>query len=129
MERLRPVGFYNLEGRSLVDGSHIKDAIRTQPDPQEQQIVDYLERGACAAGCGGVMPDPVDPSLPEGLGLDIKSDGVWEWPQYLPYLVRTYHLVLLDEFVEHMKANNWRVPTVDTKQFKGRAVLINYNQT
>jgi hypothetical protein len=129
MERLRPVGFYNLVGRSVVDGSHIKDAIRTEPHPHEQQILDYLGDGVCAAACGGVMPDPVDPNLPEMLGLDIKSDGVWEWPQYLPYFVRTYHLTLLDEFVEHMKANDWRVPPVDPKQLKGRIVLINYNQT
>lgn len=38
------------------------------------------------------------------------------WPLDLPYYVERYHVVVPDEFVEHMKRNEWRVPAVSEER-------------
>jgi hypothetical protein len=41
-ERLRPVGFYDIEGRSLIGELHLRDTIAEDPQPDEARILAYL---------------------------------------------------------------------------------------
>jgi hypothetical protein len=100
------------------------DAVSASPHPDEPHILNYLDQGVCAAGCGGVVPDALDPSLPVRLGLDILTDGVWEWPQYLSYYIKRYHISLPDEFIEHMRINDWIVPNVSVLPLAKKVVYL-----
>lgn len=80
-----------------------------QPHPHkdEQKIIDYLTAGHGSAIVFGVMHDPF---TNEFMGYpNPLSDGEWWWEQSLPNYVKKYHLSLPEEFIVHMKNNNWEV--------------------
>jgi len=44
------------------------------------------------------------------MGSKELTDGVFVWPEGLHHYVSRYNVVLPEEFVEHMKLNNFNVP-------------------
>ncbi len=44
----------------------------------------------------------------------MSPDGIWAWYADLVYYVEKYHVRLPNEFMEHMKMNNWMVPPEET---------------
>jgi hypothetical protein len=110
MKHLLPVGYYDRHGQSECGEPSLQESVSETPHPDEEKIVHYLKSGACLAGCGGVEKDILNPATGPYLSLDILTDGVWEWPAYLPYYVNNYHLRLPEAFVARMRANNWTVP-------------------
>jgi hypothetical protein len=83
---------------------------RVEPHPDEANILNYLESGTTYAAVPGVDQDVLaDPARIIG-PMHIRTDGVWAWPATLAYYVRTYHIALPNEFVEHMRANGWSCP-------------------
>jgi hypothetical protein len=43
----------------------------------------------------------------------VFTDGEWAWTADEIYYLEKYHIEVPDEFVQHMKANNWKCPLVD----------------
>ena len=78
-----------------------------QPYPQDniQRIIDYLTSGYVFSSVFEVM---LDPFTDEFVGYShVLSDGVWWWEQSLSDYVKKYHIGLPEEFIVHMKNNNW----------------------
>ena len=40
------------------------------------------------------------------------TDGEWAWPEGLAHYVECHNLMLPEQLVESMRANQWRVPDV-----------------
>ena len=109
MAQLRKVGFlYNLplEARRVA----LRSMARESPDTDEDRIVNYLESGIACASVLLVEEDPLtDP--PRLIGApNVRTDGVWAWPETLTYYVRHYHVALPPEFILHLSLNGWRCP-------------------
>jgi len=65
-------------------------------------IRDDLGYASCRFGSG--IPDEV-------MGNAELSDGVWVWPEGLAVYVELFNVRLPDEFVAHMRANDWAIQT------------------
>jgi hypothetical protein len=124
MDRLRPVGFYTLDGRSVFGDVDLREAVSASPHQDEPRIIDYLNQGVCVAASGGYAHDYLDLTAAVGLQMNLLTDGVWEWPSYLVYYVRKYHLRLPNEFINHMISNNWILPEVSISSLEGRIVYV-----
>src|SRR4051794_29753062 len=105
MTKLRPVGYYDLRGKSHCGDPNLHDVISETPDENEENILNYLQSGFSFAGCGGVERDVLNPTKEVYLNLDAYSDGVWHWPACLAYYVKNYHARLPKDFIAHMQAN------------------------
>lgn len=88
------------------------DSAIGRPAPTElDEITTYLENGAL---CVGTL-DKVETDVLSGDGtpiapLEILTDGEWVWPNLAVYYIRQHGLEVPDEFVEHMRGNEWAVP-------------------
>lgn len=80
------------------------------PQENEAMILKYLQSGTQVVAVAGLATDLLS------LGGDIIgppnefSDGVWSWTSDVIYYVERYHIRLADDFIAHMKRNNW-IPT------------------
>jgi hypothetical protein len=96
-----------------------------QPQPDEDRIAAYLKEGALLVACPGVVGDVLDsgvkdvqdPAVPIG-SAHILTDGAWAWPADLEYYVRTYHVRLPADFIEHMRTHQWRPPAESELDFE-----------
>ena len=80
------------------------------PQKNEDKILQYLKSAPLAEMV--ILSYPYDFFTKELLDLKLTnyySDGVWLWPGLLYYYVEKYHYKVDDEFVEHMKKNNWKI--------------------
>lgn len=78
--------------------------------PEKDNICNYLTNGQILAACGRVVYDVIEPEKGIIGAPDDMTDGVYLWPADLSYYVEEYDLRLSDEFIKHMKENNWKVP-------------------
>lgn len=112
MKQLRPVCSF-LEFDDPSPAPSLREYVSDVPQPDEEKIVDYLERGTGLAGRSGYLKDVLNPSF-VGLTSHTLTDGVYVWSSYLAYYVRKYHLRLPSDAVAHMKANAWTIPREDS---------------
>ena len=92
----------------------LRDAVRDTPQAHEAEAVAYLRSGLLLVASPGIAFDVLSPTRQVAGTQDLLTDGVWSWPADFPYYVEAYHCVLPDEFVEHMRARNWRPPAALT---------------
>jgi hypothetical protein len=102
---MKEAGFY----RSAED---VTAAASTAAYPWEPMVVRYLEQGMTVLVSPHWVDDLVNPKLRRICQYSTLTDGTWIWPSDLAYYVRTYHVVLPDEFLEHMAARDWVVPEI-----------------
>ena len=108
MIRLRGVGFFR-ELQADHQGPSLHDAMSAVPHPDAQRIVAYLRGGTALCGVAGYVTDVIDPTI-TGLTKGVMTDGVYAWPNELPHYVEAYHAKLPEDFVAHLRANDWRPP-------------------
>jgi hypothetical protein len=82
----------------------------------EEDIVRYLRSGIQII----IMLEGVDDvienfSQGETMGLSMLIDGVWAWRSDLDHYLMKYHLMLPEEFVEHIRGNNYCIPHLENK--------------
>lgn len=111
--KLRKIGFFRELDHGDPTGPSLVELVSNTPQPDQSRIVDYLRRsGLLLIGCPGVVGDVLD----ETAGLigspNIMTDGVWAWPEDLPYYVERYHLALTSEFIEHVQTRSLSQPTI-----------------
>lgn len=107
MNTLRKVGYFfeqPLDERAAT----LRALVRATPHPNEQNILKYLDAGTVYGVQTGVEQDILSASKPIIGAVQLKTDGVWAWPQSLVYYVRQYHIALPDEFVSHMAVHAWK---------------------
>lgn len=115
MRWMKKVGFY----RELKDYGHffgpkITDAIRSQKQQYEDELITYLQQGhvLCIAPmyCTDVLShEPIEYSPHD------RTDGDWIWPGELDYYVSVYHIQIRHDFIQHARRNQWQVPALSDK--------------
>ena len=108
---LKPVGFFRELSYGSPAGPSIYDTL-TSPLSDECQILEYLRTGIAFTWAPGLENDILAPEKVIG-SICILTDGVWAWPDSLRYYLENYHVVLPQEFVEHVQSRNYVVPSPD----------------
>jgi hypothetical protein len=108
---LIPVGFFRELLSGEPDAPSIVEARGKRPPHHKAEVVAYLRAGEptfmwmTTAG-----PDYFSPDLTFG-GDSIHTDGVYGWPSTLEAYVERYDVELPAAFEEHMRRNEWRIPS------------------
>jgi hypothetical protein len=95
---------------SLVDAPREK-----RSDAELQQLLAYLARGHVLAASGAV-DDVLDPARQRVVAAQVRTDGVWVWPNEITYYIPRYGLAILPDFVAHARAKHWLIPELSRDQ-------------
>ena len=106
--KLIRVGFFNELRHGDKAGPSLAEACRTEPHPDEADIVTYLQQAAVLVASPGPVRDVLAPELGYIGTPSIKTDGRFCWPADLAHYVARYHVVLPDAFLAHGRARRWR---------------------
>ncbi|MEU7031049.1 hypothetical protein AB0A60_30720 [Streptomyces sp. NPDC046275] len=114
------LGFYDeFDNRAGGPNGPIHDAVRPVGEPDEADLVAYLDSGhvlidVMEAGHDIITGSPHRHSL--GCS-SLVTDGAWLWRQDLPHYVETHHVLLPEAFTRHVRGLNYRMPALITAQF------------
>lgn len=108
---LIPVGFYREFRGGQPHEPSVRDAVQTDAAPHEAEILRYLGAGEALITTSSLVADVLDPEFGIIGPPHILTDGIYAWPAILPHYVKRYHVRLSEEFVLHMSANNWSIPS------------------
>lgn len=107
--KLKRVGFFRELRHGDNLGMSLKEAICDGASDHEDKIVEYLDGGVSFCITPGLVSDVLDESKGVIGNLEILTDGTWAWPSDLSYYVKVYHIELDNDFIEHIKKNDWTV--------------------
>ncbi|MEU8927299.1 hypothetical protein AB0D10_41345 [Kitasatospora sp. NPDC048545] len=121
------LGFYDeLDNRSGQPNGSIRDAVRPVGEPDEMDLVAYLDAGHVLIDVMEAGHDVITGSTHRHSPgcSSLVTDGEWLWRQDFPHYVETHHVSLPDAFLEHVRGLNYRIPAVTVAQF-----APHYNET
>ena len=107
---LKPVGFFRELRHGMPNGPSLAESVRPETASDEDKIVRYLQASPTFAASGPMVDDVLDPSSKAVAPLETATDGQWMWPRDLAYYVEKHHVELPEEFVNHMREQDWRPP-------------------
>ncbi|WP_181772493.1 hypothetical protein [Amycolatopsis pittospori] len=114
------LGFYDeLETRSGQPNGSIRDAVRSVGEPDEADLVAYLDAGHVLIDVMEAGHDVITGSTHRhspGCSSPV-TDGTWLWRQDFPHYLEAHHVSLPRTFVEHVRGLNYRMPTITVAQF------------
>ncbi|MFD8749398.1 hypothetical protein ACFV0O_00200 [Kitasatospora sp. NPDC059577] len=114
------LGFYDeLDNRSGQPNGSIRDAVRPVGEPDEMDLVAYLDAGHVLIDVMEAGHDVITGSTHRHSPgcSSLVTDGEWLWRQDFPHYVETHHVSLPDAFLEHVRGLNHRIPVVTVAQF------------
>ncbi|MFI1360768.1 hypothetical protein ACH4TV_45450 [Streptomyces sp. NPDC020898] len=117
------LGFYDeLDDRpdrpDQPNGS-IRDAVRPVGEPDEAELVAYLDAGHVLIDVMEGGRDVLTGSAhrhSQGCSSPL-TDGTWIWRQDFPHYVETHHVLLPEAFIDHVRRLNHRMPPLVAAQF------------
>jgi hypothetical protein len=119
MTELQRTGFFREMPHGEATDPSLADARNAAPTPHEDRVAAYLDAGHVYIATPGFARDVFDPGKRIG-PPHYLTDGRFVWPGDLSHYVRTYHVRLAGQFVEHMLGNGWGVPPdVDVAKLAG----------
>jgi hypothetical protein len=98
-----------------VELPSIRDAVSDRPEPDEDELAEYLRGGQKLMVFMGVTEDLFG-SGEQFFGHNIMTDGSWVWRESMCFYVRRYHVRLPSEFVEAVRAVDYRRPEVGAER-------------
>jgi len=114
------LGFYD----ELDDGSGrpnglIRDAVRPVGEPDEVDLVAYLDSGHVLLDVMESGRDVITGSAHRHSPgcSSLRTDGTWMWRQDFPHYVETHHVSLPDAFIEHVRGLGYQMPSITVAQF------------
>ncbi len=121
------LGFYDefAQGSGQTNGS-VHDAVRPAGEPDEADLVAYLDAGHVLIDVTESCPDAITGTNhrhSQGCSSPV-TDGVWLWRRDFPHYVETHHVLLPAAFLDHVRRLNYRMPALITAQF-----APDYNET
>lgn len=118
MKRVIYIGaFREIEENSAYPS--IRESLSSTPHPDKSRILRYLNNGHLHFASSGYHDDVINPTNIEFIPNQSRTDGVYGWSDAAIYYVDKYNLILPDEFIQHMKKNNWEVPSdIDESVFE-----------
>jgi len=90
------------------DKFHVESKIQDKPQQDESKIIKYLKSGIPTATSMSIITDLFDDK--KRVSTTAYTDTEWHWHDTLIYYVENYHYKISDDFIEHMRLNNWKVP-------------------
>ncbi|MGW3652246.1 hypothetical protein [Streptomyces sp. NPDC000878] len=114
------LGFYDeLDNSPGRPNGSIHDAVRPVGEPDEADLVAYLDAGHVLIDVMEAGHDVVTGSAHRhSLGCSsLVTDGTWLWRLDLPHYVETHHVLLPEAFIEHVRGLNHRMPALIAAQF------------
>lgn len=87
----------------------------------EAAILSYLRSGTVfGLRLGGYICDALTGvPLPDVVSF-IRTDGVWAWPEETSHYLASYGLQLPDEFIAHIRHNNYETPDLEGSELACR---------
>ena len=79
---------------------------------EREHILGYLRSGFAFLSFGGWSTCRFGCAAGESNGCSQLTDGEWTWPEGLAHYVECHNLMLPEQFVQSMRANQWRAPDV-----------------
>jgi hypothetical protein len=107
--KLKTVGYYKEMPQGRETDPTIFDYINNKSLDNIDKICEYLDQGVTFITSPGTVEDVICPENGVIGTSNALTDGVWLWPEALSYYVKKYALILPDDFIETMKAHNWKV--------------------
>ena len=100
--------------QTLEREEYLRNRVQDKPCPDADKILDYLYSGALISEAYVVSKRGESWKEPdEGFRTIHYTDGVWVWDNLLIDFVRYKNFRIDDEFVQHMRENQWQVPEID----------------
>ncbi|MET7488525.1 hypothetical protein [Streptomyces sp. NPDC005538] len=121
------LGFYDeLDSRPDQPNGSIREAVRPVGEPDETDLVAYLDAGHILIHVMEAGPDAITGSAHRHSPgcSSLVTDGTWLWRQDFPHYVEAHHVSLPEAFVEHVRGLDYRMPTIVVAQF-----APHYNET
>jgi hypothetical protein len=105
------IGYWQ-DSDEVGDYLHPQDLVDPTWEPElRQKIVDYLRSGERFRGSWGYSKCRFDDGRPDSeMGSMELTDGVYAWPEGLAVYVEHYNVILPQDFVAHMKAQDFKIP-------------------
>lgn len=114
------LGFYDeLDHRSGRPAGSIHDAVRPVGEPDEADLVAYLDTGH-------VLVDVMEGGLDVITGSahrhssgcsSLVSDGTWLWRQDFPHYVEAHHVSVPEAFINHVRGLSYQMPSIVVAEF------------
>ncbi|WP_019711966.1 hypothetical protein [Streptomyces xinghaiensis] len=104
----------------------MRDAVRPAGEPDEADLVAYLDAGYILIDVMEAGRDVLTGSRHRhALGCSsLVSDGTWLWRLDFPHYVETHHVALPEAFIAHVRGLDYQMPALVTERFAPR-----YNET
>ncbi|MFJ3933710.1 hypothetical protein [Streptomyces sp. NPDC090029] len=121
------LGFYDeLDTRSGQPSGSIRDAVRPIGEPDEADLVAYLDAGHVLINVMEAGHDVITGNTHRHSPgcSSLVTDGAWLWRQDFPHYLETHHVSLPQTFLEHVRSLNHRMPAIAVAQF-----APHYNET
>ncbi|MFF0779653.1 hypothetical protein [Streptomyces sp. NPDC003720] len=112
---IKRAGFYReIGGRATTadDSPSLRDVVQNSGPWDEDRVLAYLESALEIYTTMGAERDALTgEEWIVGSG-SLMTDGTWLWPVDLTHYVRRHHAALPQEFLDHIRTNNYTVPVV-----------------
>lgn len=113
--RLVPVGFFRELKHGRPDGESLREMMRDTGKPGGARIAAYLREAPILLHAVGPVTDVFQPKGDYICAPNVRTDGVYAWPEDLAYYFEHYHVDLPAEFLRHIAAAKWKAPVdIDT---------------
>jgi len=115
---IKTVGYFKEMPHGNKSSASIYDYINNGNAGEIEHICHYLESGIEFIVSPEISEDIINPAKGTAGVISDYTDGTWLWPGDLSYYVKNYGLKIPEEFLQTMRANNWKVPiTLDDLDF------------
>ncbi|WP_328514035.1 hypothetical protein OHB25_50450 [Streptomyces mirabilis] len=114
------LGFYDeLDNRTGRPNGSIRDAVQPVGEPDEAELVAYLDAGRVLIDVMEAGRDVITGSSHRHSSgcSSLVTDGTWLWRRDFPHYVETHHVSVPGAFIEHVRSLNHQAPTITVAQF------------
>ncbi|MEV7124815.1 hypothetical protein [Streptomyces sp. NPDC093260] len=116
---IKRAGFYReIGGRATTAdvAPSLRGAVQDVGPWDEDRVLAYLESGLEIYSTMGAERDVLTGEEWIAGSGSLMTDGTWLWPVDLTHYVRRHHAALPQEFLDHIRANDYTVPAVPDEQ-------------
>ncbi|MEU7429207.1 hypothetical protein [Streptomyces sp. NPDC040750] len=116
---IKQAGFYREMGGQATtadDSPSLRDAVQDSGPWDEDRILAYLGSALEIYTTMGAERDVLTGDEWIAGSGSLMTDGTWLWPVDLAHYVRRHHAALPQEFLDHIRTNNYTVPVVTDEQ-------------
>lgn len=107
------------------DGSpFVVDRPAVPPGPERTAIIGYLRQGKPILRAAGLAEDLLDTSRGEKVPMVYLTDGEWIWDAAIRYYLEQHDLPPEPEFVEYMRAKQFRYTAPTGEQVKAASKAL-----